>query len=88
VPVEWERIPDRVAEDFQALDGDEIVGRIDPIPNGPERRRWIWTMTVIWPGPPIAFPIDGTEAHCDDTGRRVVETGGAAARASASHPTR
>jgi len=26
MPVEWERIPDRLPEDFRALDGDEIVG--------------------------------------------------------------
>jgi hypothetical protein len=26
MPIEWERIPDGVEEDFQALDGDEIVG--------------------------------------------------------------
>ena len=35
--VEWERIPDGVPEDFQALDGDEIVGRVYQIPTGPER---------------------------------------------------
>jgi hypothetical protein len=27
MPVEWERIPDGVPEDFQALNGNEIVGR-------------------------------------------------------------
>jgi hypothetical protein len=33
MPVEWERIPDGVADDFRALDGDEIVGR-DTTPMG------------------------------------------------------
>jgi hypothetical protein len=39
MPVEWERIPDELPEDFQALDGDEIVGRVYQIPTGPERVR-------------------------------------------------
>ena len=39
MPVEWERIPDGLPEDFQALDGDEIVGRVYHIPTRPERRR-------------------------------------------------
>jgi hypothetical protein len=46
MPVEWERIPDGVPEDFQALDGNEIVGRIYQIPTGPERGLWFWTMTA------------------------------------------
>ena len=33
MPIEWERIPDGVPEDFQALDGGEIVGR-DTTPMG------------------------------------------------------
>ena len=32
--VEWERIPDGLPEDFQALDGDEIVGRVYQHPHG------------------------------------------------------
>jgi hypothetical protein len=36
MPVEWERIG--LPEDFQALDGDEIVGRVYHIPTRPERR--------------------------------------------------
>jgi hypothetical protein len=28
MPIEWERIQDGVEEDFQALDGDEFVGRV------------------------------------------------------------
>jgi hypothetical protein len=71
--VEWERIPDGLPEDFQALDGDEIVGRVYQIPHGPEQGLWFWTMTVVRPGPPIAFPTNGTEAHRSDAGRRVVE---------------
>jgi hypothetical protein len=35
--VEWERIPDGVPEDFQALDGDEIVRRVYQIPTEPEQ---------------------------------------------------
>jgi hypothetical protein len=30
MPVEWERIKDGLPEDFRALDGDEIVGRVYP----------------------------------------------------------
>jgi hypothetical protein len=73
MPVEWERIPDGVPEDFQALDGDEIVGRVYQIPHGPERGLWFWTMTVVRPGPRITFPRSGTEARRGDAGRRVVE---------------
>jgi hypothetical protein len=36
MPVEWERIPDGLPEDFRALDGDEIVGRVYEIPHGPQ----------------------------------------------------
>jgi hypothetical protein len=71
--VEWERIPDGVPEDFQALDGDEIVGRVYQNPTGPERGLWFWTMTVVRPGPRITFPRSGTEARRGDAGRRVVE---------------
>ena len=46
MPVKWERIPDGVPEDFQALDGDEIVGRVYQIPTRPERGLWFWTMTA------------------------------------------
>jgi hypothetical protein len=73
VPVEWERIPEGVPEDLQALDGDEIVGRVYRIPLGPERGLWFWTMTVVRPGPRVTFPTNGTEARRGDAGRRVVE---------------
>jgi hypothetical protein len=49
--VVWERIPHGLPEDFQALDGDEIVGRVYQIPTGPERGLWFWTMTTLRPGP-------------------------------------
>ena len=71
--VEWERIPDGVPEDFQALDGDEIVGRVYQIPLGPERGLWFWTMTALRPGPRLPPPTHGTEARRGDAGRRVVE---------------
>jgi hypothetical protein len=38
MPVEWERIPDGVPQDLQALESDEIVGRVSQLPTGPERR--------------------------------------------------
>ena len=44
MPVEWERIRGGLAEDFQALDGDEIVGRVYQIPHGPQAGLWFWTM--------------------------------------------
>jgi hypothetical protein len=73
MPIEWERIPDGVSEDFQALDGEEIVGRVYQIPTGPERGLWFWTMTALRPGPRITFPTNGTETRRGDAGRRVVE---------------
>jgi hypothetical protein len=73
MPVEWERIPDGIAEDFQALDGDAIVGRVYQIPTGPQAGLWFWTMTVVRPGPRVTFPTNGTEARRGDAGRRVVE---------------
>jgi hypothetical protein len=73
MPVEWERIPDGVAEDFQALDGDEVVGRVYQIPTGPERGLWFGTMTVVRSGPRLPPPTNGTEARRGDAGRRVVE---------------
>jgi hypothetical protein len=63
MPVERERIPDGVPEDFQALDGDEIVGQVYQIPTGLERGLWFWTMTALRPGPRITFLTNGTEAR-------------------------
>jgi hypothetical protein len=40
MPVEWERIPDGVPEDFQALDGDEIVGQARKGTSFAEARLW------------------------------------------------
>ena len=66
IPVEWERIPDGLADGFWAVDGDEIVGRVYQIPNGPERELWLWTMlwtmVAVRPGPWLTFPTNGTEA--------------------------
>jgi hypothetical protein len=73
MPVEWERIPGGVPEDFQALDGDEIVGRVYQIPHGPQAELWLWTMTAVRPGPRLPVPRSGTEARRGDAGRRVVE---------------
>jgi hypothetical protein len=73
MPVEWERIPDGVPEDFRALDGDEIVGRVYQIPHGPQSGLWFWTMTALRPGPRITFQTNGTEARRGEAGRRVVE---------------
>jgi hypothetical protein len=68
-----ERIPDGVPEDFRALDGNEIVGRVRQIPTRPERGLWFWTMTALRPVPRIACPTNGMEARHGDAGRRVVE---------------
>jgi hypothetical protein len=73
VPVEWERIPDGLPEDFRALDGDEIVGRVYQIPPGPQAGLWFWTMTAVRPGPRLPPPTSGTEARRGEAGRRVVE---------------
>jgi hypothetical protein len=62
-----------VPEDFQALNGDEIVGRVYQYPHGPQAGLWFWTMTAVRPGPRLAFPTNGTEARRGDAGRRVVE---------------
>ncbi|MFL5130764.1 MAG: hypothetical protein ACJ8DD_11525 [Microvirga sp.] len=59
-------------DDFVALDGDEIIGRVYRIRHGTQEGFWLWSMTVSRPGP--AFTArDGTEARRGDTGRRVVE---------------
>jgi hypothetical protein len=73
MPIERERLPDGVTQDFRALNGDEIVGRVYQIPIGPERGFWFWTMTALRPGPRITFPTSATEARRGDAGRRVVE---------------
>jgi hypothetical protein len=51
--------PGRVPEDFQALDGYEIVGRVYQIPIGPERGLWFWTMTVVRPARRVPDERDG-----------------------------
>ena len=71
--MEWERIRGGLAEDFQALDDDEIVGRVDQSPHGPEQGLWFWTMTALRPGPRLPPPTHGTEARRGNAGRRVVE---------------
>jgi hypothetical protein len=58
MPVERERIPDGLLEDFRALNGDEIVGRVYQIPHGPQSGLWFWTMTVVRPGPRVGFPTN------------------------------
>jgi hypothetical protein len=73
MPVEWEWIRGGLAEDFQALDGDEIVGRVYQYPHGPQPGLWFWTMTVVRPGPRLPPPTSGTETRRGDAGRRVTE---------------
>ena len=59
-------------DDFVALDGDEIIGRVYRIRHGTQEGLWFWSMTISRPGP--AFTArDGTEARRGDAGRRVVE---------------
>ena len=37
--------------DFTAYDGDKIIGRVYQYPHGPQQGLWLWTMTVVLPGP-------------------------------------
>jgi hypothetical protein len=73
MPVEWERIRDGLPEDFRALDGEEIVGRVYQIPHGAGAGLWFWTMTAVRPGPRFPYPTNGREIHRGDAGRCVVE---------------
>jgi hypothetical protein len=71
--VEWERILGGLAEDFRALDSDEIVGRVSQYGQGLQSGFWFWTTTAVRRGPRVAFPTNGMEARRGDAGRRVVK---------------
>src|SRR5918994_1835414 len=45
--------------DFTAFDGEEAIGRIHQIVDGPERGLWSWTMTAVRAGPTPTFPTSG-----------------------------
>jgi hypothetical protein len=49
MPVEWERIPDGVPEDFRALDGDRRAGLRDPA--RAKGRALVLDDVVVGPGP-------------------------------------
>ncbi len=59
--------------DFTALDGQEEIGRVRQITDGPERGLWLWTMTAVRAGPTPTFPTSGRVADRAKAGRCVAE---------------
>ena len=59
--------------DFTAFDGEEAIGRVHQIVDGPERGLWSWTMTAVRGGPTPTFPTAGRVAERAKAGRCVAE---------------
>ena len=64
----WPRGPD-----FTAFHGELLVGRVFQHQDGPEKGRWLWTMSVERPGSSFPGPTSGVEHQHGEAGRRVVE---------------
>ncbi len=61
-------------QDFTASDGEEVIGRVYQITEGPDRGLWFWTMTAVRSGPASAMLTSGRVAQRGKAGRCVVET--------------
>jgi hypothetical protein len=60
-------------QDFTAFDEVAYIGRVYQVPHGSEKGLWIWSMTVVLPGPRFTHVTSGRESTRGDAGRRVVE---------------
>ena len=65
--------PEPPSPDFTAFDGDEVIGRVCQIADGPERGLWSWAMTAIRAGPKLTFPTSGRVTERAKAGRCVAE---------------
>ena len=71
-----ETLPDAVeapAQDFSAFDGEDMIGRVYQIPDGPDRGLWFWTMIAVRSGPNSMAPTSGRVAQRGMAGRCVVD---------------
>jgi hypothetical protein len=59
--------------DFTAFYGQEAIGRVYQIDNGPDRGLWIWAMVVDRPGTPFAHQSNGRTTERGKAGRCVIE---------------
>jgi hypothetical protein len=60
-------------QDFTAFDGKEVIGRVLQIPHGPEKALWLWSVTMVLPGPMFTHARSGRESNRGNAGRCVVE---------------
>ena len=65
--------PEPPSPDFTAFDGDEVIGRVCQITDGPERGLWSWAMTAVHAGPKPTFPTSGRATESAKAGRCVAE---------------
>lgn len=67
---------ENLVPDFTAFDGDEPVGRVYQVEEGPARGTWAWEMTApapgLAPGQDIGFQTSGRAAERAEAGRRVL----------------
>jgi hypothetical protein len=66
--------------DFTAFDGQEVIGRVRQVEEGPERGLWLWTMTAGQPG---SEATSGRAAERGKAGRGLIQ----AYRKLLAHPT-
>ncbi|HEV2557212.1 MAG TPA: hypothetical protein VGU45_01165 [Microvirga sp.] len=61
-----------VENDFVAYDGETQIGRVHNHAAGADAGLWLWSMTLVLPGPPFVYR-SGREEKRGDAARRVVE---------------
>jgi hypothetical protein len=59
---------------FNPTGGDEIIGTVALVEQGPDSGRWQWSMTVSLPGPAYRLPASGTEADRSTATARMIGT--------------
>ena len=69
--------------DFTAFDGQDVIGRVCQVEQGPERGLWIWTMTAGQPRSDAAYQTSGRAAERAKAGRSLIQ----AYRKMLAHPT-
>ena len=69
--------------DFTAFDGQEVIGRVRQVEEGPERGLWLWTMTAGQTGPKSVNATSARAAERAKAGRCLIQ----AYRKLLAHPT-
>jgi hypothetical protein len=67
-------LPDRkgTPDDFIAIDGDIEVGVVKFIADGIDAGSWIWSMTLVHPGPVFKRPTNGLTPTRKEAARDLI----------------